>query len=312
MPKQEYRVRNWKEYNKALIHRGSITLWVEEASIQGWYEVQPELRGRGRPCLYSDISIRTMLILKQVYRLSLRASQGFMESLIRCLKLPIKAPCYTQVCRRQGAVKLPKLPTLSGSIHMVIDATGLKVFGEGEWKVRQHGYGKHRTWRKLHIGVDENSQLIVSALLTENNCGDNAKLPELLTQYKGRMDQVSADGAYDSHACFDEIARYGARATIPTQPNPRHKSKRWEDLKSVRDEVFWQIQEKGRKEWKQESGYHRRSLVENAFYRYKQILGDKLASRKLENQCTEAMVRCYALNRMTLLGTPISKPIPFN
>ncbi len=172
--------------------------------------------------------------------------------------------------------------------------------------MRQHGYDKRRTWRKLHIGIDEKSKLIVTALLTENNCGDDKKLPDLLDQYEGKLHQVSADGAYDSHACFDDIARRGAIATIPPQPNSRHKPKAKEKIQRPRDYVVWDVQQQGRSQWKQQSGYHRRSLVENRFYRYKQLLGDKLVSRKLANQQVEAMIKCHILNKLTLTGMPLS------
>ena len=158
----------------------------------------------------------------------------------------LDTPCYTRICRRQSTVEMPPLPTKLESIHIVVDSSGLKIFGEGEWKARQHGWTKHRMWRKLHIGVDEKSQLIVSALLTENNCGDGKKLPELLDGYRGKIKQVSADGAYDSHECFEDIAKRGAIATIPPQPNPRHRPKK-KRIKYVRDEVVLEIQQKEEK-----------------------------------------------------------------
>lgn len=312
MTKKVYRVRNWPEYNKALIKRGSITLWIDEENINGWYENKNIFKKAGRPKKYSDIAIRTMLLLKQVYRLTLRNCHGFVRSLMQLLKLELEIPSYTQVCRRQELVELPRMAKSAESIHMVIDASGLKVFGEGEWKVRQHRWEKHRTWRKLHIGVDEKSKLIVSSELTDRKCGDDKKLPDLLNQYEGDIDQVSADGAYDSHECFDEIARHKAIPTIPTQPNPRHKAKIISNVKRPRDQVVWQIQEMGRAEWKKQSGYHRRSVVENAFYRYKQIFGEKLMAHKLESERTEALLRCYALNKMTLLGMPVSVPTSSN
>jgi transposase len=305
MSKRNYRIHNWKSYNAALINRGKITLWLDEESIKNWYALSPE-RKRGRTKKYSDMAIMTTLLLKQVYRLTLRACEGFMCSLVELLKLNIEVPCYTQISRRQSSIHLPRLPVKSNNIHIVIDSSGLKIFGEGEWKVRQHGYDKRRTWRKLHIGIDEKSKLIVTALLTENNCSDDKKLPELLTQYQGKIYQVSADGAYDSHDCFDYITRRGAIATIPPQPNPKHKPKLKEQIKRARDKVVWAIQQNGRKEWQQQSGYHRRSLVENGFYRYKQLLGDKLTSRQLQNQRAEAMIRCHILNKLTLNGMPHS------
>lgn len=309
MSKKDYRVRNWKDYNKSLVNRGSITFWIDEKNIRSWYEQQSFTKNRGRPNKYSDSSIIAILLLKQVFHLTLRASQGFAQSLFKLMQVDLDVPSYTQICRRQATAILPKLPRLSESIHMVIDSSGLKIFGEGEWKVRQHGWTKHRMWRKLHIGIDEKTKLIVTALMTENNCGDDKKLSDLLNQYEGTYYQISADGAYDSHDCFDNITKRGAIATIPPQSNSKHKPKTERQIKRARDKVVWEIQEKGRKEWKQQSGYHRRSLVENSFYRYKRLFGDKLASRKLNNQKTEALLRCHALNRITLGGMPISMPL---
>lgn len=306
MAKKHYRVRHWKNYNRALIKRGCITVWIDQESINQWYQDKNSIKQRGRPQIYSNGAIITVLLLKQVYRLSLRSCQGFVESVIALLKLDLDVPSYTQVCRRQESVVLPKLPTFREPIHLVVDSTGLKVFGEGEWKVRQHGWSKRRTWRKLHIGIDENKKFIVTADLTQNNFADDKKLPDLVNQYKGSIRQVSADGAYDSHECFEFITAQGALATIPPQPNPKHKRKTRKDIRRSRDKIVWDIQKHGRERWKEKSGYHRRSLVENAFYRYKQILGEKLMSRKLDKQKKEALIKCHALNRMTLLGMPMS------
>ena len=299
MPKKDCRVRNWKDYNQALIKRGSITFWVDQKSTQNWYAIPLSEQGRGRPLKYSDMAFIAVLTLKQVYHLPLRAACGFICSLFKLMNIAVEIPCYSQVCRRQAGIKLPPLPRLAQPIHMVLDSSGLKIFGEGEWKVRQHGWSKHRMWRKLHIGMDEQSQLIVSAVLTENSCGDDKKLPDLLNSYRGKIHQVSADGAYDSHECFDKILSLGAKATIPIQPNPKHKAKIESQIKNTRDRIAFETQQLGSKEWKLQNGYHRRSLVENLFYRYKQLLGDKLSARKLENQRTEALVRCHALNKMT-------------
>ena len=300
--KQHGNVRNWRKYSNSLIQRGSLTLWVDEKSIKSWYAKLPGEKTRGRPQKYSDSAILMILTLKQVFHLTFRSSQGFVKSLLATLGVNIEVPCYTQVCRRQGFVKLPLLPVSRESIHLVIDSSGLKLFGEGEWKVRQHGFSKHRLWRKLHIGVDEKSQLIVTAELTGNDCGDDKRLPTLLERYKGAVRKVSADGAYDSHACYETIDKRGAIPLIPPQPNPTHKQKQREAIKRPRDEVVWQVQQQGMAEWKKSSGYHRRSLVETAFYRYKQLLGDKLRARKFENQSKEALLGCHILNTMMLMN----------
>jgi IS5 family transposase len=309
MTKKAYRVRNWKQYNKSLVSRGSITLWIDEKNTLDWYESASFPKQPGRPNTYSELAIKTVLILKQAYRLTLRSAKGFVESIFKLMRLDLNVPCYTRICRRQATIALPSLPTQTEGIHLVVDASGLKIFGEGEWKVRQHGYDKRRTWRKLHIGVDESSKLVVAASLTKSNYADDKKLPDLLNQYKGQLHQVSADGAYDSHDCFDLINKKGAVATIPPQANSKHKLKTHQQIKRVRDKTVWEIQQHGREEWKRKSNYHRRSLVENAFYRYKQLFGDKLCSRKMENQQIEALLRCHMLNKLTLLGMPISVPV---
>ena len=307
MAKKAYRVRNWSEYNKSLKQRGSLTVWIHEKSLRHWYATHQKTKQGGRPKIYSDLALLTILTLKHLYHLDLRGCTGFVESLLELMNLSfLKVPSFSQITRRQKHLKLPKLPSRKAPIHLVVDSSGLKVFGEGEWKVRTHGYSKRRTWRKLHLGVDEQSQLIVVGELTGNNCGDDKQLPELLDAYPGKIRQVSADGAYDSHDCFNAVAQRDTKPTIPIQPNPTHKLKQLKDLTRPRDWVAWQTQRQGQSAWKEQSGYHRRSLVETAFYRYKQLFGDKLAARCFENQQTEALLKCHLLNQITSLGMPDS------
>jgi hypothetical protein len=201
---------------------------------------------------------------------------------------------------------LPKVST-DGPFHVVIDSTGLKVFGEGEWKVRKHGYSKRRTWRKIHLAIDEDSQGIEAMELTSNNVADSEVLPDLLEQVENPLDQVSADGAYDTHECYDLAAKRGAKVAIPPRCNA--KIKKYANNKSpplVRDENIRAIRKHGLKQWKRQSGYHRRSLAETAMYRLKTIFGGQLSSRKFENQFVEAVIKCRALNLMTGLGMPDS------
>ena len=155
--------------------------------------------GRGRPKIYADTAILCMLTIKMVFRLPLRATQGMVESIIDLLKLSIEAADYTTVCRRQKRLKVPLQRKDSNEpLHAVLDSTGLKVFGEGEWKVRQHGYSKRRTWRKLHLGIDETSGEIVAEILSGNDKKDGELLPDLIEQINRPITQVSGDGAYDS------------------------------------------------------------------------------------------------------------------
>jgi IS5 family transposase len=297
-------LRNWPLYNRSLVKRGDITCWID---VDSWHWSAKSGSKGGRPKSYSDAAIMTMLVIKSVYHLSLRSCQGFVRSLFQMLKLDKNVPDYTTVCRRQKTVTLPKFPSRSGAIHLVIDSSGLKIFGEGEWKVRQHSWSKHRMWKKLHLGVDEKSQLIVSAILTGNDSGDDKKLGDVLKQYKGALKQVSLDGAYDSHECYSIINKRDAKAVIPPQPNPRHKVKSLEKLIRPRDFAVWEIQQKVRAQWKIDNDYHRRSLAETAFYRYKKLLGDKLSARTFPNQESEALIKCHILNKMTFMKAPNRK-----
>ncbi len=155
MTKQQYKIRNWGDYNKSLIKRGGLTLWFDEESISEWHNVN-RTGQKGRPKRYSDVAILCMLTLRTLFKLPLRATQGLVASLIDLLVFPLQVADYTTVCRRQKHLSVPlwKKHTLE-PLHAAFDSTGLKIFGEGEWKVRQHGYSKRRTWRKLHLGVNE-------------------------------------------------------------------------------------------------------------------------------------------------------------
>jgi transposase len=298
--------RNWSKYNKALVQRGSITLWIDKKSLHGWYAKHKKNPCKGRPDYFGDASIQCLLTLKSIYHLSLRATQGFAESLMKLMKADLEILSYTQLCRRQKRVVLPALPVSSKPIYMVVDSTGLKVYGEGEWKVRQHGYSKHREWMKLHIGVDEASQLIVSAKLSDNHSGDHKHLDTLLSSYRGKIEKVGADAGYDYHESYDIIEKYDAEPVIAPNINPRHPRKRLNTLRwdKSRDIVRWLQEQLGVTTWKIAEDYHRRSLVETAFYRYKQLLGGTLAARTADNQRTEALLKCHILNTITRLGIP--------
>lgn len=236
-----------------------------------------------------------------LFRLPYRATEGLMKSLMRLNGLDLPVPDHTHMSRRaaQLAVEVPRRPR-KGPIHVVVDSTGLKIFGEGEWKVRQHGVGKRRTWRKIHLAVDETEKDIIGIEVTTADWGDNELLPGLLGQVEGEVTQVSADGAYDTEGCHRSIAERGARATIP----PRDGAIPWGD-DHPRDVILAAIAERGRDGWKDDSGYHRRSLAENMMYRLKQ-LGERLFSRIFERQVAEVHVRAAILNRFTYLGMPQS------
>ena len=301
-----YRIRNWPEYNAALVQRGSFTLWLDEAMIEQWYNTQKSGR-RGASNRYSDLAIQCALTLKGVYGLPLRATQGLLTALLQLMHVPLSSPHYSTCSRRQQtlAVAIPRTASAEAR-HLVVDTTGLKVFGEGEWKVRQHGYSKRRTWRKLHVAVDEATQEIVATLTTTNAVGDGEGLPRLLDQVAGPIEQVSADGSYDTRLCHEAIAQRQARAAIPPRENAQPWAANPDGSGHPRTAILARIGEVGLAQWKKESRYHRRSLAETAMFRLKTLFGGQLQARTFAAQVTEAYIRCAALNTMTRLGMPDS------
>lgn len=310
MKKRQYRIHNWSDYNAALVDRGRITLWFDEESTDSWFALGTTGK-RGRPCVYSDIAMTCLLLIRSVFKLDFRKLQGFAESLAALMDIDIAIPSYTQICRRQSNLKVDLSHIQKDEpIHVVVDSTGLKVFGEGEWKTRQHGISKRRTWRKLHLGVDESSGEVVAMELTTNDVTDGEVFPDLLEQIAEKISCVSADGAYDKRNCYDAIDERSAQANIP--PRKDAVLKQHGNCKApalTRDENIRGIRKLGRKKWKKNVGYHRRSLSETAMFRIKQLFGGKLSARLFENQVTEAIVRCKAMNKMTQLGMPDSQPI---
>ncbi len=283
--KATYSIRNWSEYNASLKKRGSLTVWISSEAVENW--TTDELTGEpGASPTYTDLAIETMAIVQAIYGLAGRQTQGFLQSIFELMKLDLPAPDHSTLSRRRRKLEIT-LPVrnLSKSAYLVIDSTGVKVYGEGEWKVRQHGVGKRRTWRKLHFCTDEATLEIVSVVASTNDVSDAEALPDLLDDIPVEIEQVSADGAYDQRKCYDALNKHGAKAAIP----PRKGAKIWQRANSkadrhARDENLRRIRKIGRKEWKRESNYHRRSLAETQVFRFKAIFGDRLQTRQIDNQ----------------------------
>jgi hypothetical protein len=310
--KTSYRVRNWAAYNNSLVTRGSLTLWISDEVIEGWRPTASGRRQRGGQVEYSDRAIECLLTVKAVFKLPYRQTEGFGRSMMALLGVKVTVPDYTTLCKRSANLRVDVSPCqVQGAKHIVVDSTGLKVYGEGEWKVRQHGYSKRRTWRKLHLSVNEATQSIEAVVLTEAGVDDAEAGGQLLDETSGLVEQVSGDGSYDKRKFYDAcVKRAVKRITIPPQRNARI----WQHGNSSkpplpRDQNLRRIRRVGRKRWKQESGYHRRSLAETAMFRFKVIFGNTLSARTLPRQITEARIKCAALNRMTQLGMPDSYPV---
>jgi hypothetical protein len=304
-PKGTYRVRNWTQYNAGLIARGDVTMWIDQSLFE---PSDTGVSRRGRPCVYPDAVIQMLLGLKQVFHLPLRALQGFAMSLRRLAFAELPVPNYTTLSRRAQDLEVVLPAARPGeALHLVVDSTGLKVFGEGEWKVRKHGYSKRRTWRKVHLAMDARSGQICAALMTHQDVGDADVLPDLLDQlpHETPVGIVGGDGAYDSKSSHAAIAARGAQPSIP----PREGAMPWPEATpgaAWRNAAIDVIARSSRREWKKASGYHRRSLVENLMYRLKTLTGHSLWAREVGSQATEVAIRVGVLNRMTELARPQS------
>lgn len=306
-PKRSFRLRNWSEYTQALRQRASLSLWIEEAALSGWIN-QANSGKRGACDFYSEGAIVCCLTLKQIYHLPLRQLQGFIGNVFALMQVVLPVPDYSTLSRRAQrlGVVLPQKDKAQ-PLHLVIDSTGFKVYGEGEWKVRLHGKSKRRTWRKLHLAIEQDTQEVVACVASTNAYSDGEMLADLLAQIEAPIASVKADGAYDARACYTQLAKRGIKAIIP----PRKTARIWQHgntqaARLDRDENLRAIRRQGTKKWKQESGYHRRSLAETGVSRLKTLFGDRLSARLFDRQATELFIRCAALNKMTYLGMPDS------
>jgi len=299
--KRQYRIRNWRQYNKALVRRGSLTLWIDTRTTDTWLDCDCPTR-RGRRRTYTDAAILCALLLREAYHLPLRSTQGLVSSVLRLMQVRLASPHYSTLSRRARLLELP-LAAPKKIKHLVIDSTGLKVYGEGEWKVRTHGKAKRRTWRKLHISMDARTHQLTASSITDKDLLDRNALPDLLEQTTSEIERVCADGAYDFEQCYRAIKKREAIALIPPRSDAVIRGK---SPFEQRDENLRGIRQLGRKQWKVESAYHRRSLVETAFFRLKTIFSERLRAKRMDTQAAEARVRCLAMNRMSMLGMPQS------
>jgi hypothetical protein len=296
-----YKTRNWAEYNLSLKNRGSLSIWFDPGMI---WEAAPSGR-RGRQQAYSDGAIQACLTLKVLFGLPLRQTTGFVESLLRLVGLDWSVPDFSTLCRRQRtlSVAIPYKGS-AGPLHLLIDSTGIKAEGEGEWNARKHGGPKRRLRRKIHIGIDEETLEIRAIEVTSSGIGDAPMLPDLLNQIPADHDlgSVTADGAYDTRKCHDAIAARDAHAVIP----PRKNAKMWKpDTPGARarNEAVRSSKYLGRAMWRQVTGYHRRSRVETKMHCVK-LLGQRLSARDFDRQVAEIQIRAAILNGFTALGIP--------
>ena len=290
----------------ALKQRGSLSIWFDPEMV--WV---PSPGGkRGRRHQFSDAAIQACLTIKVLCGLPLRQTAGFVESLLQLAGLDWAVPDFSTLCRRQRTLSV-SIPYNGGTgpLNLLIDSTGIKAEGEGEWNARKHGGSKRRIWRKIHIGIDEETLEVRAVEVTSSNIGDAPMLPELLNQIPPDRDigSVTADGAYDTRKCHDAIAARNANAVIP----PRKNAKPWKPTSAgaiARNEAVNASRYLGRAIWRRWSGYHRRSRVETKMHCVK-LLGQSVMARDFDRQVAEIQIRIAVLNRYTALGIPVTEVV---
>lgn len=305
-PRENYKLRNWSSYNTSLKNRGKITIWLSDEVKKSW--IYKDERDAGGKVVYSDVAIEFCLTMKHLYALGYRQTEGFVEDIFILCEIDLPVPSYTQIQRRSKSIQI-NMRVRKGSkapIDLVIDSTGLKVYGEGEWKVRKHGWNKHRTWKKLHMGSDGVDLEIISVVLTGNEVDDAEAGIAIVKESKERIGikSTAGDGAYDKKK-FRGCLPIEVDQLIPPQKNAV-LSKTEDPALVQRDEAIRRIEEVGREDWKKEKGYHIRSKSEVNMFRYKKIFGGQMHARKTPYENAEIQIKCKILNQFVEMGMPKS------
>lgn len=294
-----HKKRDWSKYNKSLINRGSLTLWISPEALKSW-KAKKVKKKPGRPFQYSDSAILTALTIRHVLKLGLRACEGFLRSIFQLLKSSLKVPSYTQICKRSKKICLPKHLLEEKAIkHVVIDTTGLKVYGEGEWKVQKHGADKRRQWRKLHLAVDEETQDVVFAGITTEHVHDTTFIPEILKKRKG-VRRLLMDGIADSSTLYKLCWDKGIDLLTPPQKNACKRKEPWLAKRNDRLlEILGLGGDKIAKSlWSKLTGYSKRVTIESAIARWKKLFGPNLVGRIEETQRLEIAIKSLIMNKM--------------
>jgi transposase len=308
IPRARYRVTNWRMYEAGLRRRGDLTLWLDEVALANWAAPKRSTRG-GQP-LYADLAIELVLTLRLVFHLALRQAEAFTRSVLKLLGLELRVPDHSTLSRRGRAFagRQPRCRATDGPVHLVLDSTGLELFGQGEWNAAKHGRARRR-WMKLHVAVNADTGEIAAHMLTDGHVDDATQVPDLLRQREGSIGSVIADGAYDGDPVYQAVAaRQPGRppdviippraSAVPSTADPNKQS--------PRDRHIRLMAERGRMGWQRATGYGRRNLAETAIGRYKHLIGPKLRARTDDGQQGEAALAVQVLNRMIREAKPVT------
>jgi Transposase DDE domain len=303
IPKQRHRVTNWAEYDAGLRARGSLTVWFTPEAVTAWAAAPRTTRG-GQPS-YSDLAIATTLTLRAVFRLALRQTEGLIGSVLQLLGLDLPVPDHSTLSRRAETLEVPRPKAGSEPVHLLVDSTGLKFCGPGEWLVEKHGTKRRRSWKKLHLATDADTGRIVASVLTDKDADDGSQVGPLLGQIDGSVASFTGDGAYDRDDVYAEVAARHPDAAVIVPPRASAvPSDMAETTPTQRDAHLRCIAERGRMGWQRASGYNWRALVEADISRWKRVIGDGLRSQTDGRQASEVAIAADVLNRMLELGRP--------
>ena len=295
-----YRTTNWKSYNDALKQRGSLLIWLDKEMV--WRA--PKAGSNGRPPVFSDGAIQFCLMVKVLFGLPLRQTIGMVASILSMAELDWPVPDFSTLSRRQKTITV-QIPSrrAAGPLNLLVDSTGIKFLGDGEWLARKHGSHRRRQYRKVHLAMDTATGDVRAVAFTSSDKGDSPVLPDLLDQFPPdeQIGTVTGDGAFDTRRCHTAILERGGTAVIPIRRNGR----RWKEdgpAAKARNDILRATQRLGRAIWKRWSGYHARSRIE-ARMRCLKSFGERIASRYPDRQTAEIHIRVALMNRFNALGT---------
>jgi hypothetical protein len=303
IPKQKHRVTNWAEYDAGLRARGSLTVWFTPEAVAAW-RAEPRT-GRGGQRSYSALAIATALALRAVFRLALRQTEGLVASVLALLGLDLPVPDHSTLSRRAETLAVPRPKAGSAPVHLLVDGTGLRLCGPGEWLAEKHGTRRRRAWRVLHLATDADTGRIVASLPTDRDADEGSQVGPLLDRTGGPVASLTGDGAYDRDDVYAAVAARHPDADVIVPPRSGAvPSEAALTAPTRRDLHLRCIGERGRMGWQRASGYGRRALVGADISRWKRVLGDGLRFQTDGRQATEVAIAAEVLNRMLDLGRP--------
>jgi hypothetical protein len=296
----KYKVTNSSEYNEILRRRGRLDMMISPDIAEGWYEDYNLIaRKTGNQRRYSDSAIRTCMEIRYLFRLPLRQTQGFVNYIFEICGFTRSCPDYSTLSRRSRSLSIKKKDYSDKEFdHISVDSTGVATYTGNEWLENKHGKSyKRKTWKKLHIGVDDTGEIVANEMSCHLS-DDRSYLPLLIKNIRSK--ELLGDPGYDGEAIYQMLRKKGIKPTI-RPPNKAITIDSAKDYTERQEQVIY-IQEKGYHAWRVKNDYGRREKVENTFFRFKNSFGSKFLSRDDQNMKIELDIKCQLLNKMLKIG----------